>query len=268
MTPLLDSFKVPDAPKAGLKLVIGIVHGTEVDGWFFHSMIHLLATLMDSAPKDRPIPISEVLCVRSGPALQLGRGVLVNTFMEKTDGDVLLMLDSDMRFTPQTIFQMWKLHESLTQHNGENAKILGGLAFIASAPRLDAFGLIQPNIWAPAPDGSRRYAAIFDYPQDTLIQVGATGAACLMVHREVFEKIAANQGTNGRWFYHEHLEDGDELGEDLSFCRRATDAGYPIFMHTALKFGHAKPLIVDEVDYLALKSQLPEGTEIHVEETP
>lgn len=260
MTPLLDTFKKPP------KLVIGVVHGTEVDGWFFHSMMHLLQTQMERDPQARDIPISEILCVRSGPALQLGRGVLVNTFMEKTDADVLLMLDSDMRFDPQTIYQMWHAFNSLPKDNGANAKILGGLAFIASAPRLDTFGMMQPNIWAPSPDGTRRYVAVFDYPRDTLLQVGATGAACLMVHREVFEKVAANQGTNGRWFYHEHLEDGDELGEDLSFCRRATDAGYPIFIHTSLRFGHTKPMVVTEDDYLGLLKQV-EGKEIRVVET-
>lgn len=238
-----------------MKFVIGCLHSGNVDGHFFHSLTHLLTTQLptaDGKPSDNPLPIDDIIMVRSGPALQLGRGVLCNAFIESTDADAILLLDTDMSFTPQMIHQMWDLFCRLPDIEGPHAKILGGLAFIASAPHLREPGTIVPNLWAPAPDGTRRYVQVTDVPAEKkLYKVGATGAACLMIHREVFEKIAEAQGQNGRWWYHYMLEDGDELGEDISFCRRATDAGFGIYIHTGLVFGHTKPIVLDEEDYRA-----------------
>ena len=240
-----------------MKFVIGSIHSGTVDGHYFHSLVHLLTTQLlgpEGEPVESPLPIDDVIMVRSGPALQLGRGVLCNAFMEDTTADVLLMLDTDMTFTPAMIHQMWDCFQRLPESNGPNAKILGGLAFIASAPKINRPDLIVPNIWLDAPDRTNRYIQANSYPEDQLVKVGATGAACLMIHREVFEKIAADMGTNGRWFYHEHLEDGDELGEDISFCRRAAKAGYPVYVHTGLVFGHTKPVVLDDDDYRRARS--------------
>lgn len=226
-----------------MKLAVGIVHGETVDSWFHTSLTNLLTQRLTNLT-DELLPLWDVIHVRSGPALQVGRGLLVDTFLDQSDADVLLMLDSDMSFTPQTIYQMWDAFNTLPHNNGANAKILGGLAFIA-AP-----GFLQPNIWVAHPGEPDDLLATFTYPDDQLLQVTATGAACLMVHREVFEKIAAEQGRRGIWFAHHVLPDGSELGEDLSFCRRANTAGYPIFLHTALKFGHTKSMVITEHDYL------------------
>lgn len=232
------------------KLVIGIVHPDRVDGYFFHSMMSLLTDQINSK---HPL-FDDVVCVISGPALQLGRGSVATTFMEHTDGDVLLMIDADMRFTIETIYQMWQQFKALPKLNGDKAKVLGGLAFMLRGPKITLANM-QPTIWANAPDGSRRYVGQYDYLQDTLLKVAATGAACLMVHREVFQAVGDRYG-HGRWFYHEHLDDGDELGEDLSFCRKVTDCGYGIYLHTALKFGHMKTVEIGEAEYIAARAAI------------
>ncbi len=229
-----------------MKLAIGVVHGDDIDGWFYTSVTDLLTARIGTLGPEL-LPLWDVINVRSGPALQVGRGLLVETFLTRSDADVLLMLDSDMVFMPQTIYQMWQLYLRLPEHNGPSAKILGGLAFLAYAATERQPGFIQPNLWDEEDD---QLVALTDYPRDTLVEVAATGAACLMVHREVFEKIAAEQGARGLWFNHHHYPDGRPLGEDLSFCRRARKAGYPIIVHTGLRFGHTKPMVISERDYL------------------
>ncbi len=102
-------------------------------------------------------------------------------------------------------------------------------------------------------------------------EVAATGAACLMVSREVLTAIRAEYGN--RWFHHvplvqwallgrelARIDDpvkieetirnavlsADELGEDISFCRRARDLGYHIYAHTGLFFDHSKLLLMGQ----------------------
>ncbi len=157
------------------------------------------------------------------------------------------MLDSDMVFTPQQIVDMWTVFQGLPEHNGPDALILGGLAFIAYAQTDLQPGFIQPNMWV---EGDGTLEAVLDYPPDSLVEIDATGAACLMVHRDVFAKIAKGQGRDGLWFAHAIRSDGTPLSEDLSFCRRARAAGFPIHVHTGLRFGHTKPMVISERDYL------------------
>ena len=60
----------------------------------------------------------------------------------------------------------------------------------------------------------------------------ATGAACLLVHRDVFAKTE-------RWFDRRQI-DGEWVGEDLSFCLKVREAGYDVLVDTALEFDHLR----------------------------
>jgi hypothetical protein len=132
---------------------------------------------------------------------------------------------------------MWQYFQTLPVHNGPDALVLGGLAFIASSATEKVDGFIQPTLWVL--DAAGDYAAVTDYPQNTLVDVDATGAACLMVHRRVLGMFRDWFDTDGR------------LGEDLSFCNRVRGAGYQIRVHTGLRFGHSKPMVISERDYIA-----------------
>src|SRR5882724_8787294 len=120
-----------------MKIAIGVVHGEEVNGWFFHSMLALAnhirrhGTNVDSVEY---LDQEEYCIVRSGPALALGRGRLVGSFLEHTDADALLMLDADMVFTPATIVEFVNTFSNMRE-TYENVGVLGGLAFISNDPR-------------------------------------------------------------------------------------------------------------------------------------
>lgn len=76
-----------------------------------------------------------------------------------------------------------------------------------------------------------------DYPKG-LIEVAGVGMACTLIKREVFEKVPQP------WFT------PTAIGEDLSFCKRATDAGYKIFCDTNLICGHVGSYEVREAHYV------------------
>jgi cephalosporin hydroxylase len=100
---------------------------------------------------------------------------------------------------------------------------------------------------ARTPEGHIGFGTRWHYPDNTVVQVAATGAACLLIHRSAVEKVRAEDGD--RWFEQKRYEDGRLLAEDLSFCYRLGAAGIPIFVHTGVKTTHHKQVWIGAGDY-------------------
>lgn len=201
---------------------LGMLHGQYVDGFTFDSVIQLLVT--------HPKLITEVISLRSGPSLAFGRNKMTEVFMESTDSDWLFCLDSDMVFQPEQIEDLIKTAEK------ENLKILGGLAWVCGEGEASPDNM-RGNLWSKI---GGKQAAPEHYPVNTLTKVAATGAACVLIHRDVFKAI----GKSGWWNHIIDDSTDDQLGEDISFCQRATDAGFDIYVHTGIEFGHVKSQIL------------------------
>ena len=65
-----------------------------------------------------------------------------------------------------------------------------------------------------------------------LVEVDATGAACMLFNTDVFLDIPYP------WFEHYVLEDGRVVGEDIDFCSKMQDAKYDVFVDTSIEIGH------------------------------
>lgn len=247
-----------------MKVTIGAVHGEKVDGWFFHSIVGL-HSYMRKHPAN--LDVDDEVIVRSGPLLSAGRGALAASFLENTNGEALIMLDSDMVFQPNVIVEMVQTFEKVRAQYGDQVGILGGLAFISNNPRLHS---PMPNIWLPDPNIPERLYHQSTFPKDSLMEIGATGGACIIIHRDVFTSIKRH------WFHHipaiqwsllaqdlakiddpKEIEvimrsavwDADQLGEDMSFCIRARAHGFRIFLHTGLVFDHSKSTLLGMEEY-------------------
>lgn len=265
-----------------MKIVIGTVHGEDVNGWFFHSMLGLASYVRKVSGDEHSVNYlhqDDWAIVRSGPALALGRGRLIGTFLDDTDGDALVMLDADMAFTPDIIVSMVNAFSQMRE-TYENVGMLGGLAFICNEPRAEH---PKPNLWVEeGPPG--HITALDTYEPDTLYEVAATGGACVIIAREVLEELVKDGDRAINPFHHvplvnwhmvarslvdmddaneiqeylqSHVLGADQLGEDLSFCYRMKKAGYRIFVHTGLRFDHAKSTLIGEPEYMRSDKQIP-----------
>lgn len=65
-----------------------------------------------------------------------------------------------------------------------------------------------------------------------LRRVDETGGAGLLIHRRVFEAM------EGPWFSHGSQPDGSHLADDQFFCRKAVEAGFEVWVDTALTLPH------------------------------
>ena len=167
--------------------------------------------------------------VRSGVNVSKSRNELCSRFLDGTDGDWLLFLDSDMVFPTDTIVRL------LMAAQAANTRIISGLCVMVTAD-----GPI-PTLYLPADSPTDVTRVMLDAPDDQILQVFATGAACLMIHREVLERIRdESPGDKQFCWFQEKVINTRWCSEDITFCLRAYELGYSVFVDTTLSIGHAK----------------------------
>jgi len=145
------------------------------------------------------------------------RNTAVRKFLE-SDAEYMWMLDSDT-IPPKGI-------DTLGALMSHQKKIVGAIVF--------SFQYNEP------------FAVVVDYNEEggyiqspqlkndkRLISVAATGAACLLVHREVLEKM-------GKYWFQTLMNEWGILswGHDFNFCRKALELGYKVWIDKSIICSH------------------------------
>lgn len=182
-----------------------------------------------------------------------GRNEIAGYFLS-TDAEWLFMIDSDMGFAPDTVERL------LDSAMANEVPVLGGLCFaqkldkdLKQGPFNAVRYRIQPTLYEYVEvqdNGERGFVSKTKYRRDAFQHVAATGAACLLVHRdalvavgpEPFMPITDPQaGGNGT---------PRTFSEDLSFCIRVQAAGLNMGVDTRVKTTHYKGgIFLDEVTF-------------------
>jgi cephalosporin hydroxylase len=169
-------------------------------------------------------------------------------FLDKTPHEWLLYVDTDMGFEPDSV------HRLLDVADPAERPVVGALCFAMMEAAYDGMGgwrrTIVPTMYKLGKDtlGRPSFCYYGDYEEDTVTQVGGTGAAFLLIHRSALEKLRANHGDH--WFDMTYDSQGDIVGEDISFCARLLQAGIVPVVHTGVKTTHHKEIWVSELDYV------------------
>lgn len=190
--------------------------------------------------------ITRIHVIVSGPRIATARNDLCREFL-KTDNQWFLMLDSDMIFEPDLLDKL------LLSANDRIRPVVGGLCFGGGR-----VGVPFPTLYTltdPKKNGGKVTKVISNYPKDALCRVDATGAACLLIHRDVllnmekeFSSMPDGYANPHPWFA-ETVHMGQEYGEDWTFCMRLRKMKIPIYVNTGIKLGHVKTQIYDEEFY-------------------
>lgn len=192
----------------------------------------------------------------SGPRIAETRSQIIDAFLTAEPfkkAAWLLMVDSDMVFEPDDVFDL------LEAASFKDRPIVGGLCFAGRSPET-----MYPTIYVASRDeaGKPDLDKVVDYPRDQMVKCHATGGAFLLVHRNVLLHMARPHerggfGTlpNGErnpypWFVEGHTDKhGRPFGEDIAFCLRAGALGYPVHVDTRVKVGHHKSIVLTEEMY-------------------
>ena len=157
---------------------------------------------------------------------------MVRDFLDKQRAPWLFMCDTDMVFKPDTIDRLIAAADPVER------PVLGALAFSQNAdgpPFSTMYELTER-------DGRLAFARYSEWPEDTCVRVSATGAACLLIHRDALEAVEKHAGDIAApWFRETAIGAPLALmGEDLTFCLRCAAAGIPVHVHTGVRAGHMK----------------------------
>ena len=221
--------------KASHKVSVGVCDPGMVNGAFAFSMIHLV--------QNRPQRFDSFVRVKGSGLLSKQRNRIVAQFLEMTDSDWLLMIDSDEQLGIREFDALID-----TAHDKERP-VVSGLVFAG-------FGVADAPYPKPVPaifnDVDGRFEPIYNYKKRSVFEVDAVGTGCLLIHRSVLQRMRdeadPNQGQNWCWFWDGPIN-GDWIGEDLLFSRRLRAMGIPITVNTACILPHQKSFWLQEIHH-------------------
>lgn len=176
-----------------------------------------------------------------------GRNKLTAAFLEG-ECEWLWFVDSDMGFAPDTLERLIESADPVER------PVLGALCFALRVNGRKDYGairyMVSPTLYDWCDQGEAvGWLARRDYERDALQPVGATGAACVLLHRSALERIAERFGPVW-WDQITHPVGPTTFSEDLSFCVRAAAVDLPVWVDTRIKTTHAKGgVFLDEDAY-------------------
>ena len=138
--------------------------------------------------------------------------------------DRVLWLDSDMDFNPDLL-------KMLSADMDEGKELVSGLYFKRRAPvkpviykELGYYHSEEKNEVTPVA------IPYEDYPRDSVFTVAGCGFGGCLVSVNLIKKVAEKYGLPFSPIL--------GFGEDLSFCKRATDLGFELWCDSRVKMGH------------------------------
>lgn len=239
----------------GAAVTLAYLCGGDVSALFYESSRRLREyelfrtfAAMNGQPYDS-VPVSGLqlgaLSRRAGSGgIADARNFLTREFLN-SESEWLLFIDADMGFPP------YALHRMLGAALNDGLKpIIGGLCFALSTVGYDEDTQAETREVFPTIGVWDRndqneiigFKYVLQWDRGAVIQVDMTGAAMLLIHRTVFEKI----GTGGWWApidAPEGAHDRDcipRFSEDVSFFIRASEAGFKPWLDTNVRTSHDK----------------------------
>lgn len=151
--------------------------------------------------------------------------------------DYILWIDSDMTFDGDALLRLLEDAE-------EGREYVSGLCFTRTLPCRPA--VCKTLTWECSEQNPVKHEQEIykDYPRDAVFEVAATGAAFLLVKTSLIREIAET-------FHISPFQPLPFLGEDYSFCIRATQLGKKLYCDSRVKVGHVGTMIFDEDVYLS-----------------
>ena len=159
------------------RAVIGYVHGGTVRAEFTASLLGICL--------EGKTPVDAVLTLESSPNISTGRNKVCADFLARPGSPPwLFMCDTDMVLEPDTIDRL------IGAADPAEVPVVGGLCWSLEAGQRvpTMYELVQGE------GGGLAFTRHSRWPQDAVIRVSTTGAACLLIHRSVLELVAKHAG--------------------------------------------------------------------------
>ena len=195
-------------------------------GYVHSELVH--ARFMESVIREGRLHDAYIKGQESEPYVDQARNFLVDYFLQATDCEWFLSVDTDV-ILPERV---------ITRLMTRNQKLIGALIYVNAKP---PFPQMYQKIADFGVGGFGSYLVDTDWEPGDLVKTDATGAGCMLIHRDVFEAVPVSKPF--RWFQHEQRGE-DLFGEDVVFCERAKRVGYQLYIDTAVRAWHIKANVI------------------------
>ncbi|MEU8055708.1 glycosyltransferase family A protein [Microbispora bryophytorum] len=233
-------------------VIVGLIDNGEWSACFGLSYRDLMLYDLGSNQRFYKAGAGEMRKVTGTMGVASARNQIAADFLDKTEGEWLFFIDTDMGFGPDTVDRL------VASADAENRPVVGGLCFAMRRTSAGDFYAerygIQPTVYEYLEiEDEVGFRPILDYKRDEVIPVAGTGAACLLIHRSLLEKIRERFGD--KWFEPITHPTGDKgkprtFSEDLSFCVRCQSIDIPVHVDTSVRTTHEKgALYLDETTF-------------------
>ena len=215
---------MPDGP-----VMLGYISG----GWgrmeWFNSMFNAVSGPYASRC------VGGVMTVSAGPLVALSRNLLAARFLD-SPLEWLCTTDTDIVFNPDAVDRLFEVADP------EERPIVSGLYYVLKDSRLMPAAYVNMS---EAPELDLRPLAEPDKVSG-VIRVAAVGCGFMLIHRSVFEVMRKriSDGGQGNGWYRETVIDGEDIGEDISFCLRAMGMEIPVYLNADVRLGHVKSAMI------------------------
>ena len=227
------------------KIAIGYILGDMVDGPFMNSVLRFL----EFDGRNRKLTMGAGF--HKALYLDDKRNELVRDFL-KINADYLMMVDSDIEWEPENIYQL--IDEA--EQNGRD--ILTGLYFSF----LDHNNAIPYPVWfSEIREGGSLVSFGSFKPGEVIVPLVACGMGFTLIRRTVFERMAEVpewRDDDWTWFGRDKLiwqGVPKHYGEDTCFCVRAGKIGIKTWGHKGVFVRHHKKTPIDFNLFRALVEQ-------------
>jgi hypothetical protein len=165
------------------------------------------------------------------------RNNLIRWFLEETDCDKFLSLDSDISFLATDLAQLEAdLDDGFDCVSGCYYNVFEGILKPVAQFLEDRMTPVQSD--------------------DPIMAVKGVGAGFVMFTRDLLEKMAAEYGEPCPWFY-EPVIDGEHLGEDFGICHRVREMGSTVNLDLRVQLSHYKTVRLTGPDVPAVPTAGP-----------
>ena len=152
----------------------------------------------------------------------------------ETGFDRVLWLDSDMVFPHDTLTK-------LSADMDEGRDFVSALYFTRKEPikpclHKELHWIVKEDGWIDS--GATCY---YDYPQDQVFEIACCGFGCVMTSVDLLKRMVSISGTP--------FSPLMGMGEDTTFCWRATQHGEKLYCDSRIKCGHIGQKVYDELEY-------------------
>jgi len=182
--------------------------------------------------------VQTMIFYNSDTSIARNRNALVQIFLDhEFRGTHMLFLDTDIAVPRDGIRKLLEADKD----------IISGMytekspqCRIVARKRIGRYDYSEDTDWLskyPAASGGPIWI-IKDELRDKVVECDATGAGCLLVKREVYEKIGYP------WFFEEFNPEARRhdrksmISEDVGFFQKAAEAGYKAYLHTGVRCEH------------------------------